>query len=559
MTRFCTFVTKLSVEAAQRIYLFGPAEKETETIEAAAISAGVSTATIRNWIKTGYLESVGRGLVSAKSLEHFKKEVAGKEKLHSRANKSLKDVHNHDFVTELLTRKLGQDGVDFPTLGAFYEESLSNSYRNKEGIYYTPFDIVSDLFSGTQMDLDKATFCDPCCGGGNFISQALRLGFKPENIFGYDVDPIAVEITKERIKREAGYASGNVHLADFLNEVVSSGSKKFDCIYTNPPWGRKIDKRTKKSLGRALGAGNASDTCSLFFFACIESLESEGELGLLLPEAFFNIATYEATRRKALCYSMERMVDYGKPFKGLVTKAQAITLRKSTCNGEKPVSCGNLESVFFRSKESFATNPKAIFNLYCDDSDAEVLSHIFSLPHITLKDHAKWGLGVVTGNNKKFVSSAAGDGWIPVYKGSDIANTGLKEPSAFIPEDLSLYQQVAPRELYEAKEKLIYKFISSKLSFFHDTKQRFILNSANMLIPDADFPLRPKALADLLSSDFMNWIFSKLFNTHKILRGDIESLPIHSGFVDAKKFNESELLEQLRIERSSNGTFRIKR
>lgn len=253
------------------------------------------------------------------------------------------------------------------------------------------------------------------------------------------------------------------------------------------------------------------------------------------------------------------MIDYGKPFKGLLTKAQAITLRKTLSDVATSVSCGNSQSSFSRSPESFAENPKAIFNLYCDDADAEVLLHVFSQPHITLKDSANWGLGVVTGNNKKFVSSEMSDGFMPVFKGSDISNGELKQPSTFIPKDLSLYQQVAPRELYEAEEKLIYKFISSKLSFFHDTEQRFILNSANLLIPNPDFPLTPRALADLLSSDFMNWIFLRLFNTHKVLRGDIECLPIHWEYITPTNFRENEFLEQLRIEKKPNGTYRIKR
>ena len=547
------------MEAFQQIDLFGNTEKETTTIEAAAISAGVSTATIRNWIKTGYLKTAGRGLVSLESLENFKNEVAGKEKLNARANKSLKDEHNHEFVTTSVAQKLTQDGIDFQGLGEFYEESLSNSYRNQEGIYYTPVSVVSDLFSATGVDLSNATFCDPCCGGGNFISQALKLGFKAENIYGYDIDPTAVEITKNRIKKEAGYSSSNIQVADFLYEVVFLKSKQFDCIYTNPPWGKKIDKKTKEEYGQMLKAGSSLDTCSLFFLACIESLKVNGELGLLLPEAFFNIATYEATRRKALNYSIERMVDYGKPFKGLVSKAQAITLRKVSFDYSRTIKCEDSKVSFLRSPASFSENPKAIFNLYCDDADAAVLSHIFSLPHITLKEGTRWGLGIVTGNNKKFISSKMDDGMMPVYKGSDIANAGLKEPTAFIPKDLSLYQQVAPQRLYEAKEKLIYKFISSKLSFFYDTQQRFILNSANLLIPKSNFPLNPKVLADLLSSDFMNWIFSKLFNTHKVLRGDIQCLPIHSQYIQRSHFREDELLKHLGLEKKSNGTFRIKK
>ena len=165
----------------------------------------------------------------------------------------------------------------------------------------------------------------------------------------------------------------------------------------------------------------------------------------------------------------------------------------------------------------------------------------------------------MTGNNEKFVVSAAKDGYIPVFKGSDISQNELKKPSSYIPSDLSQYQQVAPLTLYQAQEKLIYKFISSRLCFFCDTEQRFLLNSANILIPDEDFPVSTKILGKLLSSDFMNWIFTSIFNTHKVLRGDIESLPIFSQFLgDAIRFDEDKYLEQLHIKKTNNGTYRIK-
>ena len=125
---------------------------------------------------------------------------------------------------------------------------------------------------------------------------------------------------------------------------------------------------------------------------------------------------------------------------------------------------------------------------------------------------------------------------------------------------MSLYQQVAPLRIYEAKEKLVYKFISSRLCFFYDDKQRFFLNSANMLIPDESFPVSTKVLGELLSSDFMNWIFSRIFSTHRVLRGDLESLPIHSQFLkDVTSFDESDYMKKLSIAKGENGTYRIKR
>ena len=86
-----------------------------------------------------------------------------------------------------------------------------------------------------------------------------------------------------------------------------------------------------------------------------------------------------------------------------------------------------------------------------------------------------------------------------------------------------------------------------------------MLNSANMLVPHKDFLVSTKILAERLNSDFMNWVFAKLFNTNKILRGDLESLPIHSGLLEnALDFYEACYLEKFDIEKNKNGIYRIK-
>ena len=364
-----------------------------------------------------------------------------------------------------------------------------------------------------------------CCGSGNFIIHALELGFKPENIYGYDIDPVAIEITNARVFKVTGYTSDNIKMGDFLRIASSQEPPKFDYIYTNPPWGKKLPKEERVSFGMRFAAGASIDTCSLFFFACLECLNGSGKLGLLLPESFFNIASFESARLKSLQLAIERLVDYGKAFKGLVTQAQAIVIRNTPAGFNHKVKCESLNNCFERSIYSFSCNPKEILNLYCGDKDVRTLEHLMSIPFITLANRGSWGLGIVTGNNKKFVKPMSESGYIPVFKGADISQNKLKEANSFIPSTLTLYQQVAPLPLFKAKEKLIYKFISSRLCFFYDTEQRFILNSANMLIPEKSFPISTKVLGELLSSDFMNWVFSRIFNTHKILRGDLESLP----------------------------------
>ncbi|MBL4616477.1 MAG: hypothetical protein JKY46_02195 [Robiginitomaculum sp.] len=182
-----------------------------------------------------------------------------------------------------------------------------------------------------------------------------------------------------------------------------------------------------------------------------------------------------------------------------------------------------------------------------------------ALPHDTLADHAKWGLGIVTGNNRKFIRHTNLPEHMPVYKGRDILKGSLKPPTNFIPRETSLYQQVPPLKLFLAKEKLIYKFISSNLCFYHDKDQSFFINSANMLILDKSFPISSKQLCDLLNSNIMNWFFRTMFETHKVLRSDLECLPIHTKFFEnCHKFNEEDYLTYLGIVEDENGTFRIK-
>lgn len=530
--------------------LFNDYQDEHLDIAQAAAILNVSTATIRNWLKANYIKKVGRNQILRSSLLDFYLKEETSTKLSGRANKSQKDSHNHLTLGNQIKEKLSLTSTSLDKLGEEYESSLSDSYRNKEGIYYTPKHIVDDLFN--LQDIGDATFCDPCCGSGNFIIRALELGFKPENIFAFDIDPIAIDIARKRFFDKTGHHSKNIICQDFLTQDFNK--YRFDHIYTNPPWGKKLDKQQKNSISNKLEIKN-SDSFVLFFYRCLHSLKDNGSLGFLLPDAFLNISTYEEMRKTALSLQIISLKNYGRVFKKLQTEAVGLILSKNKNNKEK-IKCSHQNRSFLRTSQSFLENPKHIFNIHCNENENNVIKHILSIPHITLKNNAKWALGIVTGNNKKFVYNQHANNLTPIYKGSDITNIGLKEASHFIDiKEIYLYQQVAPMELYYADKKLMYKFISSRLCFFYDTQKRLPLNSANILITNSNIEM--KTLSNLFNSNFINWFFKMLFNTHKILRSDIEQIPIHSQFLK-NGFNEQHYLSSLNIEETENGTYRIK-
>lgn len=529
---------------------------QLKSISEVALELQVSELTIRNWVKTGFLSISENGKIPQESIDFFFEKVAGKQKLNARANKLLKDFHNHKEISEEIQSKIN-NSTNPETLGITYEASLSDSYKNKEGIYYTPEFIVKDMMKGFEKDLSDKTFLDPCCGSGNFILEAIRLGFKPENVFGFDVDKNAVEITKKRIFEQTGYDSKNIVTTDFLEESIQQ-KKQFDYIFTNPPWGKKISKTEKQKYGKLLRAGKSLDTASLFLFVSLELLRKNGKLGFLLPDSFFNISVFEDVRRKVLEHQIDRLIDYKKPFRKLLTKAQAIVLTQTKSNENHWVSCEFEGVTNKRNQSSFIENPKIILNFSTSQNEAELIKYIYQKPHITLKDNATFGLGIVTGDNKTLCKTKPEKGLIPVYRGSDISKNGLKKATYFIDKNLKKYQQTAPEYLYQAREKLIYKFISNELCFYCDTEQRYVLNSANLLILNPDFPISGKELTKLLNSGFMTWLFRKIFTTHKVLKSDLQHLPIHFEYFEKyNNFTEENYLDYLGIKKS-NGTYVLK-
>jgi len=87
------------------------------------------------------------------------------------------------------------------------------------------------------------------------------------------------------------------------------------------------------------------------------------------------------------------------------------------------------------------------------------------------------------------------------------------------------FQQCAKEAFYTYKDKLIYKFISNKLVFAYDNMGVVTLNSANILIPKIE-GVPVKIIGAILNSSISQFIFKKKINAIKVLRRDIETLPI---------------------------------
>ncbi|SES84901.1 TaqI-like C-terminal specificity domain-containing protein, partial [Anaerobranca gottschalkii] len=103
------------------------------------------------------------------------------------------------------------------------------------------------------------------------------------------------------------------------------------------------------------------------------------------------------------------------------------------------------------------------------------------------------------------------------------------------------FQQIAPIQYYKEPEKLVYRFISNRLTFAYDDTKTLTLNSANILIPKSTFNI--KYILALLNSAPLQFYFENTFSSFKVLRHHIEAFPI--PIIDFSKEKEIEGLVNL--------------
>jgi len=209
----------------------------------------------------------------------------------------------------------------------------------------------------------------------------------------------------------------------------------------------------------------------------------------------------------------------GQAFSGVLSNVIILNLNKNITSENIKIIGDKLLTINQKFYEANVNNNFSILDKY----DAELLKKIYSTPHQTLKNKSIWGLGIVTGNNKKYIMKNSSTGE-KIYSGKNIQKNKITDTDNYINYDRQNFQQTAPESIYRAEEKLVYKFISKKPVFAYDSQKRLFLNSANILIPKLDNYSIQETLIFLNSVLFL-YIYKKKFNELKILKGNLMELP----------------------------------
>lgn len=409
-----------------------------------------------------------------------------------------------EFSGTLLSEFPAPPADETDILGLVYQCLLCEGEKNKNGSYYTPPDVTTEMLSDFDVS-DGKTFFDPCCGSGAFLLAAKVES--PLQLWGCDKDHVAVFMAKVNLlcRYPDCDFSPRIYCFDYLKAKME---QKFDFIATNPPWGTEKSSRGGERFSR-------------FFRRAAEQLAEGGKISFLFPESVLGIKSHAEFRRFLLeNTSLEKVRLYDGVFSGVMTKYVSI------CAGKAPG-----KTHFLLSDGKF-DRQIAVADI-CKDSDCtfcfvseekrKILDQINSQRHFDLSE-STFALGIVTGDNKNKLFNTQKAGMEPVITGKEVCRYTLSPAVKFLRYDRDTLQQTAPEMYYRAPEKLVYKFISNQLVFAYDNAGLLCLNSANILIPEIP-GMSIKTVLAFLNSDVLRYYYQEMFKDVKILKGNLMQLP----------------------------------
>ena len=139
-------------------------------------------------------------------------------------------------------------------------------------------------------------------------------------------------------------------------------------------------------------------------------------------------------------------------FKSIFTPVIRIDIQKNK-RGYRNVQIRKGIKKYNVKQTRWLSNPDFLFDIHSNNMDIQIIEKIYTSKHTTLKNKADWALGIVTGDNKKFITDKRKRGLDPIYKGKDVEKFVLSKPSSYIRFIPSHFQQVASIERYHSKEK----------------------------------------------------------------------------------------------------------
>ncbi len=461
-------------------------------------------------------------------------------------------------------------------------------------------------------ELRKIKIIDPACGSGAFLIEAFDFLLKynqmiddkifnmtgtknlfddttkeilENNIFGVDLNKESVEITKLSLwlrtaNKEKTLATlennikcGNSLISDKnlcergfdwkeeFPEIFENGG--FDIVIGNPPYVsaeniKELEKEYYKNNYKV--ATGRQNLYIIFYERGIELLNKNGYLSFITPYTILKNKYYMEARKYILENSrLLKLIDFKNVtvFEDAVVDSIILVLKKEQSKNydfEKIYNIKNFGNNEYSSK-TFAIENVYInqdFSLEFSDNLALILK--MQKNSLKLKNIIEFKQGIITGNNKKFLTNEISENTKKVITGKDFNRYFLNYNGEYVIYDVDKLHRPRKKEIFEIDNKILLRQTGAFPICTIDNNHYYTLDTVhNGKIINSDFSIF--YILTLLNSKVLKFYYidcineeGKVYAQVKIIY--IDELPIKNISLEEQKpfIEKAEIMLELNKE-----------
>lgn len=402
-------------------------------------------------------------------------------------------------------------------------EILSKN-REKYAQFYTHKELINFILDNVPLKEDSLVL-DPACGAGAFLIEVLaRNKNNSNNVFGIDIDPLAIKLcdlnaelnTERKLKN---LFNKNTLKNSELGEVLEKN--KFDLIVGNPPFKNlkkdNIEYDIKDPIFKEVSSGSVN-SATLMIAKSFELLKEGGYLGFVLPKNLIRVESFSKLRSFILDnFCIKTLLDIDHHFKDVRGDQIILILQKEKSENVRannrvriiPYKKGagfELENSYLIDQKDF--QKYSFYPLFYNQKVKKLADKLLNID-IRLKDITNNQIfrGVSISSNHKAISKDNKPNSIVCYRGDSIKRFGIKYPLYLDINELNSSEKNKVNRLQE--EKVIIQNICSKEGgIFATTSNQDELSLdtvTNIILKNKDYH---KFIIGLLNSKISNFFMT---------------------------------------------------
>lgn len=403
----------------------------------------------------------------------------------------------------------------------------SKTRRKDAGVYFTPpaliryiVDSVISPLKETQ-ESSSLRILDPSMGGGDFLTGMIETlsdtnatHVAADCVYGVDIDPTAVEISRFCVWASSQFADGiadqvNSHLicADTLGsddktldwhrafgEVFDSGG--FDAVVGNPPY-----IAAKNGLSHA--ARGQSDSYLLFLRSVMENalVRPGGMLSMVLPDPMLVRENAAQVRRSLISdWTIESLLHISGAFRDALV-ANIVPVCRNAAPTNDQFSVCRIES--HADRRAFTLRPIQTFKSLAHNMRREVVLSQKRYEFLYLLENGRFGEVVRRIHGQSVALSNYQAPFVPlrdlnvktIYRGEEVGKSAISREKGDLPVIMG-GQSIKPYEILWEGAATSRTWVKKSIERYHSTKIVLQKSSARLV-----------AALDRVSKEHIGYVF----------------------------------------------------